>query len=368
MPLNVSNADFRVSVPPITDQTVDPNLRIALCNDALDSGDLSQEGFATAYCNRGNAYAAIGELKRAIDDYNRALAIDAHRPSYYCDRAFALADLGQHDRAFADFDRAIAIAPDLAANYASRGVVFSAMGELDSAIADYDRALHRGPPEATTHYNRGNAHFDRRNLDLAIADYDSALRLDPWLRVALINRGFSFVCQGNFDAAMTDYDRAIELGQLNGAAYAARGCLHFYRGAFRAAHRDFSQAIVEGDKSPLRIAWNFVASARIGLVDLALEWTDEDDLCGNWPWPIVRYLVDDLSEFELLQKAGGTANEARHSQLTEAHFFIGQSTLCQGGTEKARWHFSQAVAQDVFGNDGSLGAAAELRRIDGAVI
>lgn len=66
---------------------------------------------ATTLLNRGNAYAILGQDKRAIEDYNQALVL---RPKYaraFANRGYSWLNLGEHAKAQADFAAARAIDP-----------------------------------------------------------------------------------------------------------------------------------------------------------------------------------------------------------------------------------------------------------------
>ncbi|HEY5314390.1 MAG TPA: tetratricopeptide repeat protein, partial [Pirellulales bacterium] len=62
---------------------------------------------ARGFSNRGNVYAATGQLDKAIDDYTDALRLDPNLQMTYSNRGNAFDLLGQHKKAIADFDHAI---------------------------------------------------------------------------------------------------------------------------------------------------------------------------------------------------------------------------------------------------------------------
>ena len=86
--------------------------------------------------NRGVESASRGQMKLALDDFQRAIAFDPARAEYYNNRGVARAGLGESGQATEDLDKAIRIDPALAVAYANRAIVRAALGQLDLALED----------------------------------------------------------------------------------------------------------------------------------------------------------------------------------------------------------------------------------------
>ena len=69
--------------------TGDIELAIAQFTSAIQSGDLIGPDLAIAYYERGNAYANLGDLARAIADYDEALRLDPELAGAYNNRGLA---------------------------------------------------------------------------------------------------------------------------------------------------------------------------------------------------------------------------------------------------------------------------------------
>ncbi|MBT9438251.1 MAG: tetratricopeptide repeat protein, partial [Desulfobacterales bacterium] len=82
-----------------------------------------------AYYNRGVAYAFLNQYERAIEDYNKAIALDPNNAEAYNNRGVAYAFLNQYERAIADYNKAIALDPNFAMAYDNREIARSKLEE-----------------------------------------------------------------------------------------------------------------------------------------------------------------------------------------------------------------------------------------------
>src|SRR5262249_52927760 len=135
---------------------------------------------------RGNADQAIAILTETLED--KTLSND-RRATFLNDRGVAYARKGQVREAIEDFNRAIQLYPEYAAVYNTRATVLLGLGAAKEAIKDFDRALLRAPGYAAAYSTRGGAHMKLGQVELAIADYSKAIELAPTSPAALSGRG-----------------------------------------------------------------------------------------------------------------------------------------------------------------------------------
>jgi tetratricopeptide (TPR) repeat protein len=93
--------------------------------------------FEEAYHTRGAVYMGMGDVERAIADFDAALAIDSSLPHAYRDRGWAYAQQENMEAALADLDWAIALSPGDALSYYYRGTVHDSLGHTANALSDY---------------------------------------------------------------------------------------------------------------------------------------------------------------------------------------------------------------------------------------
>jgi tetratricopeptide (TPR) repeat protein len=140
----------------------------------------SRSDSAISYYNRGNTWYSQGELERAIEDYDFAIAFDPRCAEAYCNRGLARYD----------------------------------MRDVSGAIADFTRAVELSPKLADAYYNRGVARLVQRSLESAIADFDRAIKLKPRFSLPYLCRGIALVIQGNELEGERDFKKFRDLGGI----------------------------------------------------------------------------------------------------------------------------------------------------------
>ncbi|MGH8199443.1 MAG: tetratricopeptide repeat protein [Steroidobacteraceae bacterium] len=132
-----------------------PQKVIQACTEALDDNILEVPERSFVFVGRADAYFALGDRQRALDDYNAA----------------------------------IKSAPRNAALYYNRGVVFIAQANYAAALQDFDTALKFDPRFVPALRQRAKIHAARDNLPGALADYSAAIRLQPGTAALWSRRG-----------------------------------------------------------------------------------------------------------------------------------------------------------------------------------
>jgi len=178
-----------------------------------------------AYYHRGNAYSQLGQVPRAIQDYDTAISMTvtalwfSEDPWFFYGRGTAYAQLDQYERAIEDYDRAIRLItrykiptePEDGWLFFSRGTAHAELGQYERAIQDYDEAIRLNPQFAIAYSNRGVAYANLGQDERALQDYDEAIRLDPEDAEAYYSRGMAYDRLGQTKQANQDFDEAIRL-------------------------------------------------------------------------------------------------------------------------------------------------------------
>jgi tetratricopeptide (TPR) repeat protein len=116
------------------------------CDDAIKRGKLSRPQLAATYSNRGIILANHGQLDKAIEDQNIAIALDPDSARAHVNRGNVYYRYNRHNEAVADYNQAITLSHgELAPAYFNRAKSHLALGETDAAAQDFQQAATLAP-------------------------------------------------------------------------------------------------------------------------------------------------------------------------------------------------------------------------------
>ena len=222
---------------------------IAVLTEALKDTGLANDRRASILNDRAVAYARAGQLKAALEDYNRAVQLFAEYPAAYNNRGNLLVALGQPSEAIKDFDRAILLAPGYAAAYSNRANALIKLGKHADAVRDFTKAIELMPASAPPLSGRGLAHLATGKPHAAIRDFSRAVNADARFASAYRNRAEARLSVGQNDEAIEDLSRAAAFDVSNAEIYVVRGYAYLAANNAASAIKDFSRAIELDGKS-----------------------------------------------------------------------------------------------------------------------
>ena len=117
----------------------------------------------TDYLKQGHRYYEVGEYRRAVACYSKAVDRNPKSSAAFYTRGVCYRTIGEHDRAIADLTRAIELNPINAVAYRRRGTCHADKDDHDRAIDDFTRAIAVSPRFAGAHYSRGVSSDRKRN-------------------------------------------------------------------------------------------------------------------------------------------------------------------------------------------------------------
>jgi tetratricopeptide (TPR) repeat protein len=128
------------------------------------------EGVPMAYYGLGTAYQKQGLIDKAVESFDKAIALDPALYQAYDNKGVIYGEAGMYDKALECFNRAIAIRPNYSA-YGNRGLTQYFLGQYDSALEDLTSALRFNKNFAGAYYNRGNVYLRTGKRELALRDF-----------------------------------------------------------------------------------------------------------------------------------------------------------------------------------------------------
>ena len=175
-----------------------------------------------AYNNRGIYYREKGDLKKALADYDNAIAADPTYDLAYNSRARINFDLKKDELALADFTKAIALKPDNHTAYTNRGALHFRNNRYDEGFADLNKAIELNPRHINAFLNRALGYTFVSNHEMAVKDFSSYLKLDPKHDGIWNSRAISYQTLDKHAEALNDLNRAIQLNPQMGLYYMNR--------------------------------------------------------------------------------------------------------------------------------------------------
>jgi TolB-like protein/Tfp pilus assembly protein PilF len=162
-----------------------------------------------------------GNLKRAIDYFNQAIAKDSSYALAYAGLADSYALLPEYsdeppaddfDKAGVAAGRAIALDNKLAEAHVSRGLLFANNYNFKEAKQEFEHAIELNPNDADAHYFLAfGVLAPLGDFDRAIAEMNRAIELDPFSVVMNTNLGLCYYFARRYPEAIVQLRKTTEL-------------------------------------------------------------------------------------------------------------------------------------------------------------
>ena len=133
----------------------------------------------------------------------------------HCWRAHFYTFFKRHRRAIQEFERALAIDPGMLDAWRGAGFLYAQENESGKAITALQAAVKLAPDDADTRFNLGFLHHERGELDDAVTQFKEALRLKPLLDRAWYGLGLIYLDRRDLPAAIEHLQEAAKLQYFN---------------------------------------------------------------------------------------------------------------------------------------------------------
>lgn len=208
----------------------------------LDKALALRPAFPEALRLRGLVICQLGELERALADFTEAIRLQPHEAATYYYRGQAALDLEHFDDAIRDFTEAVRLKPDAWPAYHRRALAHAGQRDYEAALADFARALERNDRAAGIFIDRARTHLERQDFTAALADVDRASELDPKAPAVHAIRAIAHKALGQPERAIADYTARLQLEPKNATVYNLRAAVYYGQDDFAAAIADHVQA------------------------------------------------------------------------------------------------------------------------------
>lgn len=276
---------------------------------------------AKSYVAYGIANGAKGDLNAAIAAFNQAIKIDAQNaPAYY-----------------------------------NRGLAYSLQNKLNEAISDYSQAIQIDPKYKEAYYQRGSLKGQQGNFDEAINDFSEVIKLDPKYAPAYYNRGHVKYFNGDLNGALDEINQALGLDPTFSYSYFIRGLIRHAQGHRAEATSDFQKS--SGLGFSYAAFWIWITEMEGGQRGLARK--DLSDALnkpesfkpGDWPSQIGSFLLDRITQDQLISKANTGDDLESSGHLCKAWFYAGMHKHFSGDLKGTQDCFVKAIATGSKGSE-----------------
>ena len=230
---------------------------------------------AWAYFYRGLIQEHLGEGRRALENYSRAIRVEPSLAEAYYRRGLAHLSAQEFDKAFQDESRVLELEAKHAMAYTVRGRARAALGDSQWALADLDRGCALAPRLPDPYFHRGLARHKLAMYEEALADFTRVVELDSTFTPAYLARGQTYAAMGEHRQAIADYDRTLELSPQQLIALSLRGQARAAVGEFGLAVEDYSEALELEPEHVMSLANRGVAYGKLGEYERAIHDLDQ---------------------------------------------------------------------------------------------
>lgn len=175
--------------------------------------------------NRANYYRDNGQIQLALADYGERIRLKPDEAAPYNSRGrlyFNSQDRNDWYKALDDYNKAIAIENNNGEYYSNRGAINAKLNNLEAAILDFNKCIELKPNHAVGYLNRSIMHNMRGDIPAALSDIENYLRLNPYNSDLWYEAG---ICKRKLNReadALQDFNKAIQYNNGKGIYYHER--------------------------------------------------------------------------------------------------------------------------------------------------
>ncbi len=198
---------------------VDPNPRwIEQASAMLQRAVQLDNHLAAPYVSLGYLHSSLAKHDLALQEFQKALAINPRDPDAIMGVAAAYEQVGRAQDAEERYKTAIALKPDYWDGYNSLANFYDRQGRYSDAVAQYQRVIQLTPDNATAYSNLGAEYQsigNQASLEKAESSFKQSLQISPTY-AAYANLGNLYMDERRYAEAADATQRAL---QLNGRDY-----------------------------------------------------------------------------------------------------------------------------------------------------
>ena len=161
----------------------------------------------------GDAHLKAGRLQQAIEEFQKAVALDPLNPVFYNYLGLTYFFDEQYNAAIQAFNQALQLNPNFTDVHNNLGLVYSEMGDKEKARAEFQEVIRAKayPTPEVAYYNLGKLSLTDKNYEEAAFFFQKALEYNPKLPKVHERLGFTYELMGKLEEAEKEYQEALAL-------------------------------------------------------------------------------------------------------------------------------------------------------------
>ncbi len=180
------------------------------------------------YLYRGHTYKAMDLNIIGIEDYKKAIEItNGSNLIPIHDLGSSYNDIGEHKKAIECYKKALSIDSSLYYIYTNLGFAYSNIGEDSMALVCFQKSIKLNPKNTEAYIKRASFYYSRSLFDSGDKDYKTAVELNPGNPRVYNSIGYNKMITGKYEEAITYFNKTIELNPLHAYAYNNRGYCNY---------------------------------------------------------------------------------------------------------------------------------------------
>lgn len=164
-----------------------------------------------SHTNMANAYKQMGQLDKALKEYNRALTFPNPHAYIHDGKGTVLLDKGLVDEAIQEFKQAITLNSTYASPHRNLWFAYEKKGWYDLALAEILEAVKINPEFAEAYNNLGVSYGREARFEESTEVFKKALSIDPHNSIYLVNLATTYQRSGQLDKAIDAYKKGIRM-------------------------------------------------------------------------------------------------------------------------------------------------------------
>ncbi len=184
---------------------------------------------ASFYYEMGKKQDAEDEIKKALEEYNKAHEIDPSNPEYYRKVGELFLKTGKYQDAIEQFNKAIEMRPGATVYYIEKGTALNNLNKYEEALKELDKAISLNPKNSQAYLqksislkNLGNFNDALSAINLAIQYLPKYTGMEGFLAYDYEIKASILMALGNFNDALSILDEADKISPVNKKSYNTR--------------------------------------------------------------------------------------------------------------------------------------------------